>query len=112
MRCAPGGSPRYLGPSLYEYGLFLWHTQHRDEALAAFREAVDVRRASGASSTPQVALIELAYGEALLASGVAAGARARAVAAIARLEAAPQGQDAALAKGRALLERCDGAGGK
>lgn len=112
LRRAPGGSPRYLGQALYEYGVFLWETRSRDEARAAFREAIDVFRASGATPTPQFALVELAYAEALLASGETASARTHVTEALTVLEAAPAGQDAAREKARALLALCDGASDK
>jgi eukaryotic-like serine/threonine-protein kinase len=42
IRRAPGGSPRYLGQTLYRYGAFLLDTGARDEARAALNEAISI----------------------------------------------------------------------
>jgi len=107
IRREPGSSPRYLAQALYGYGVFLWTVKARDEALPAFREAVEVMRSSGTSRGSPLALAELMLGEALLASGDTDSARAHLDGAITLIERDPAGQDDVLARIRASRKRCD-----
>ncbi len=106
IRREPGASPRYLGQSLYEYGVFLWETKARDEAREAWREAVDVLHAIGGAKTPLLGRVEVAYGQALMAAGDMTQARALLEDAVTILSAPPGEQNPDLAEARKALAKC------
>jgi serine/threonine-protein kinase len=107
IRREPDASPRYLGQALCEYGSFLFAIQAPEEARAAYGEAIEVLRSLHSERSSMLALAELGYGELLLASGDAAGARPHLAEAVSMLAAASAGGSEDLASAQDALKRCE-----